>query len=466
MTEQEDRAAANSAAADRYPEARAVLWEAETAVRGRNAPIKPNGEDPRAAIAREYARAGYIEDARKVPGGDHWAVFRIVNAQVIYGDLAGARRTAMSQRDAAERTMLLISIAHLTWQMRRKEQAWTLLDEAQTAAATIADPVERQKQIKQIESRRGYFRDDSPVLLTAEPHPISKPFAAGDSGLPQFPMTPTGFRLRSFMAGQAVPKGDLAAGQARADAAYLTELYAFVVARDEAGLRAHTLRAATPFQKALGLASLVHLLMQVKNLALAQEFAGSMPEDQADCSLAKAETLTAVGEAWAKSGELSRARQSFQQAFALLPKVTAGPVAYGRCLVAGRLGAAQDESGFAEDAELSYQLGLTSAASLPPLPRRPKYTGPPIADTEPYRELFKSALAAGNEVAARRIAQTWRARGGVAEERNIADAWYAASGAKNALAYARGIADPWERAAVLVWIAHDLLDDAGAPSGY
>jgi len=53
--------------------------------------------------------------------------------------------------------------------------------------------------------------------------------------------------------------------------------------------------AATPFQKALGIASLEHILIQQHEPALAEREAKRIPEADSPSSLAKAEALSRGG---------------------------------------------------------------------------------------------------------------------------------------------------------------------------
>ena len=135
---------------------------------------------------------------------------------------------------------------------------------------------------------------------------------------------------------------------------YLTQLYAFAAAGDQEGLLKHITAATTPIQKTVRLASLIHVLIQAGMVNGTSGYLQAIPDDGADCSLAKAEVLTAVGSGWKRAGDLEHATQSFDAA---LLNVT--PV--GRELTFGK----------------AVVVAAVAAALATDVPRRPK----PVAGT-------------------------------------------------------------------------------------
>src|SRR5262249_14395595 len=151
-----------------------------------------------------------------------------------------------------------------------------------------------------IAQQREALPNEPPVPLSPTPHPKTPVMAS--SNVPAFPITVDGFRDQN---------PDDTTKQTKVDEGYLTQLYALVAARNSAQLRKHVEEASTPFQKTLGLASLEHLLIQLGTLELADESARTMPDDSADCSLAKAEALTAAGYRVGEEGRFKTSDRRF-----------------------------------------------------------------------------------------------------------------------------------------------------------
>src|SRR5262249_46191710 len=150
--------------------------------------------------------------------------------------------------------------------------------------------------------------------------------------------------------------------------AYLTRLYALVAARDSERLRKHTEQAATPFQKALGLASLEHLLIQVGALEEAEQSARAIPDDNEDCSLAKAEALTTAATAWARKGNPERARENFDAALKSVASV-GNDLAFGKAVVTASIAAAQAESGTVLPSNKTFETALKVVLQINPRPK-------------------------------------------------------------------------------------------------
>ena len=77
---------------------------------------------------------------------------------------------------------------------------------------------------------------------------------------------------------------------------------------------------------------------------LTEQSARAIPDDSADCTLAKAEALTAAATAWARKGDSDRAREDFDAALQKVASVGAG-LAFGKVIVTASIAAAQAESG-------------------------------------------------------------------------------------------------------------------------
>ena len=96
-----------------------------------------------------------------------------------------------------------------------------------------------------------FVSDPPPNLISATPHPRPRPNVQ-DSPIPPFPITPDGFQ-------DASPQETTARSSLNGE--LMKRLYERAAAGDRAGIEHITENAATPFQKALGIASLEHILI-------------------------------------------------------------------------------------------------------------------------------------------------------------------------------------------------------------
>ena len=304
-----------SAGNDFYPEIRSLILEAETASGGITK--LPDGSQPLVWAADLLARAGYLEDAMRVGAKAGVSPERFVFAQTLYGDLEGALKTVAAMGDAERKTTRLTDVAHLLWRMGDRPNARKVLDEAERTAKVIPNLEHRKFQLRVVTQQREALPADPPIPISAMPR--SEPRRVADSSIPPFPVSVDGFRDEDSSG---------VTSRAKINEVFLTRLYELVAARDSDGLRKHTERAATPFQKALGLASIEHLLIQLGALQEAEQSARAMPDDGADCSLAKAEALTAAASAWARNGDSDRARENFDAALQTVASVGSG-LAFG-----------------------------------------------------------------------------------------------------------------------------------------
>src|SRR5438477_12744346 len=74
--------------ADRYPGIRSIIIEAETASNG--IPILPDRSKPLSTVADLYARAGYLQEAKRALSKAGGSAEQLSYARALYGDVDGA----------------------------------------------------------------------------------------------------------------------------------------------------------------------------------------------------------------------------------------------------------------------------------------------------------------------------------------------------------------------------------------
>jgi tetratricopeptide (TPR) repeat protein len=445
---------ASAAANNYYPEIRSIILEAENASTGITG--LPDGSKLLSWAADLLARAGYLDDAGRVGAKAAVPPEQFASAQTLYGGLEGALKAVATMRDPERRTTRLTGLGNILWRMGDPANARKLLDEAERAANTLPNLAHRKVQLQLIAQQKGALSDDPPVPLSAKPHP--EPRKTADSRIPAFPVTVDGFRDKN---------PDEIAKRTKENEVYLTQLYALVAARDREGLLKHTAEASSPFQKTLGLASIEHLLIHVGAVKDAEQSARAIPNDGADCTLAKAEALTAAGTAWARIGDSERAQETFESALQNVASV-GRDLAFGKAIVIASIAAAEAESGMIATGNKTFETALKSVSQVEPCPKPVKgvypktYFGRRFQD-DAYRLIFGVAIRAHDLGAARHTVDLWRAAGGSGENVSIVDAWLGVGRKDEALSYARGLKDAIERVPTLLWMARSLLDEAGAP---
>jgi tetratricopeptide (TPR) repeat protein len=444
-----------SSANDFYPEIRTLILEAEMASAGITA--LPDKSNPLSTAAALLARAGYLDDAVRVGARAGVSPEDSAFAQTLYGDLPGALKAVAAMRDVERRTTRLTDIAHLLWRMGDRANASKVLDEAERIANLILNLEHRKFHLRVITQERAALSGEPPIPISALPHPESP--KAANLAIPAFPVSVDGFRDED-------PAG--VTNRAKTNEEYLTRLYALVVAHDSEGLRRHTEQAATPFQKALGLASLEHLLIQVGAVEQAEQSARAIPDDNEDCSLAKAEALTATATAWGRKGDSERARENFDAALQAAASVGGSDLAFGKAVVTASIAAAQAESGMVLLSNKTFETALKLVLQIKPRPKPingvyPKnYFGGRFQDGG-YNAIFGFALRAHNLGIARNALELWRALGVAGVHEDIMYAWLGAGRRDEAISYAHSLKEGTSRAQALLWLARTLLDEAGAP---
>lgn len=268
---------------DLYPQVHALLLQAETS--SANIQFLDDRSNPHTSIGSLYAHAGYLEDAERAfarsPSSVPGPPYDLWRGWVVYGRLDRVEKSIDAMNDPERKARFVSSLADLLWRMGQADQARLKFAQAKELAVKVADQAHRKQLLTSIDQGLQFVTDAPPDLVTITPHPRPR-FNVQDSPIPLFPITADGFK-------DTDPNATTARANVNAD--FMKQLFDRVAARDPAGLRRLTESASTPFQKALGLASLEHLMILSRKPELAEEFATAIPETDSSSSLAKAERL-------------------------------------------------------------------------------------------------------------------------------------------------------------------------------
>jgi tetratricopeptide (TPR) repeat protein len=452
------RSQGDAVRADRYPEIRVLLREAEAAAT--KIAFLDDRSNPHSWAASLYARAGYLEDATRAFGKSSEPAseppYSLWRARVLYGDLIGAEKTLESIADPEHKAAAITSLADLLWRMGEPTKARIRFEAARQIAPKIANLEHRKRILTSIEQGLTYLSEEPPNRLSPTPSPQKK-FDAQDSPIPLFPITTDGFR---DLDAKEVAK------RASANGEFMKNLYGRMETGDREGLLRIADSAATPFQKALGMASIEHVFIQARQPEGAEQYAEKIPTSDSDCLLAKAEALSAAGAAWLRAGDTRRAHTNFENAIELVKSVPDLPL--GKLLVMLSIGSAQAKGGLVASAGTSFRLAKELAQDLPvrPVPAKlPAKTTPQATHyrDETYSKILLAAIRAHDLGAANEAARLWRLVDNKAGP-EIVEAWLDAARTEDAVASAREIEDVPQRVKALLVLARELLDRAGAPN--
>jgi tetratricopeptide (TPR) repeat protein len=328
-----------------------------------------------------------------------------------------------------------LSIADVLWRMGDSENARKCVEDARNTAPKVADPTRRSQLTALLDQTAEYVKSDPPNRLSATPTPRRRS-EPKPSNLPPFPITPDGFGTHSSTRGTT---------QINADSELITELYGRVAARDREGLIRIVDNAATPFQKSLALASVEHLLIQEGKPEIAESYAAGIPESSAECVLAKAEALNSVGAEWLRKGDVERARSDFESALKLAKTPQELPLG------------AEESLNIAEQVAMKLPIFNPATRGKEPHPVRQRYRN------EAYQEILAASVQTNNLAFARHVADLWKAMGSGSGV-GVIGAWLGAGRPDEAIAFAAGIENVAERVKTQLFLAMQLLDEAGAPN--
>lgn len=344
---------------DLYPQVHTVLLDAEASAT--NITFLDDRSNPHTSIGDLYAHAGYLEDAERVFAGYPSSIpgppYYLWRAWVVYGRLDRAEKSIDEITDPEHKGQFVLSLADLLWRMGQADQARIKFVQARALAAKISDVAHRKQFLVSVDQGLQFVSDPPPDLITTTPHPRPQ-FSIQDSPIPLFPITADGFK-------DSDPNSTAVRANANAD--FIKKLYDRVAARDPNGLRRLTDGASTPFQKALGLASLEHLMILSKESKLAEEFATAIPETDSSSSLAKAEALSAAGAARLKEHNGDAAIADFAAATKVVQSVSDLPL--GKVSVLVSIATAQRKGGLIEGGNLTFHAAIGLAQDLPQRPK-------------------------------------------------------------------------------------------------
>lgn len=440
---------------DLYPQVHALLLEAETA--SANIEFLDDRSNPHTSIGSLYAQAGYLEDAERVLArypssvpGVHPDLWR---AWVVYGRLDRAEKSIDSVHDPELKARFVASLADLLWRMGKSDQARLKFVQAQQLAAKVPSPAHRKQLLSSIDLGLRFVSDPPPDLLIATPHPRPK-FNPQDSPVPPFPITPDGFT-------DPAARTTLRAG---ANADFVTQLYGRVAARDPDGLRLLTESASTPFQKALGLASLEHLMILNRKIQLAEEFAAAIPESDSSASLAKAEAFSAAAVARLREPNHEAALADFNIAIRVVQSVHDLPLA--KVSVLSSIATSEFKGGLIEESNSTFHRAIALAEQFPQRPKQLGLARQPASAThykdEAFEQILNAAIKHRDISVANDVTEIWR-KAGDDVDGAVVEAWLDADNPEQAISAVRKIATSQARVKALLRIARTLLDRAGAP---
>jgi hypothetical protein len=340
--------------------------------------------------------------------------------------------------------------------MGQPKQARLRFEAARQLAAKVVSPERRKQLFASVDQSLQFIAERPPDLISATPHPRPK-LNMQESPISLFPITPDGFDNA----------GDKeTADRSGANADFMKELYDRVAARDREGLQRLTEYASTPFQRALGIASIEHILILTSQPELAEQFAKTIPEADSSSFLAKAEALTAAANAWLRVFNDDRARADFDAARHLVQSVP--NLLFGKISVLASIATAQFKGHLTGNGTETFRVATTLAQDLPPRPKpQPgiaRRTSPGVHyKDEAIQRLLFAAIKVGDMDAANDLAGMLN-RSGDNSDSSVVDAWLDADRPEEAIAAARWIADSQSRVRALLNTAQVLLDRAGAPN--
>ena len=440
---------------DLYPQVRALALEAQTASAGIG--FLRDHSDPHGMAGDILAHAGYLEDAErafaKAPSYSSDAPSALWRAWVVYGNPEKAQKLIDSTTNPEKKANLSASLADLLWRLGQTGEARARFEAARSIAAKIIDPVKRKRALAAIDQGLQYVSLPPPDLISAIPHPRPRP-KVGESAIPPFPITADGF--------ESLDSRD---SDALANAEFVKRLYARAAAGDREGIERATASATTPFQRALGVASLEHILIQAHQPKSAEEYANKIEQTDSPSSLAKAEALSAAASAWLRATDGERARADFEAAKQIVFRVQDLPV--GKVSVLSSIAAAQIRGGMIEDGHATFGIAVELAMKLSQ-PPRPGFGDPGRQKSssshsrgEALEKILRMAIRAQDSQVADDVGKRWIDTGEAAGWQ-VASAWLAEGTTEQAIAAARQLTDE-DRITALLALARGLLTEEGAP---
>jgi hypothetical protein len=267
-------------AQSRHPQIRSLILEAfELSKSIRESDDRIRTQNHAASLLN---RIGDTTDAEKIyyqvlpdsaePPYDLWL------AWVTYGKTDRFEQYLATRKDPNERVDILIAYARCVWRMRQKQKAKQTYLAAQALLPKVTIPSKRTIANNLITQGLKYIDDDAPRPLSIETNPLPNraPVATLTN---RFPITPNSTSQQTSLEREA---------NIFFDEKLIRQLYSSLRAGKLEALDAIINSSHTPFQKALGIASVQHILNQYNLGDLSRLCAENIPTSTPDAKLAKA----------------------------------------------------------------------------------------------------------------------------------------------------------------------------------
>ncbi len=415
----------------------------------------PGWGSPQDRAAHLLARAGYVAEAedivkRYLPANE-MPPYYLWKAWAVYGQSQRVDSYLASLRNPSDKVGVLNVYANLLWRLGDKQKAKQTYLAAQALLPRVTDPAKRTGARNVLTQGLRFVDDDAPIAISTKTIPLpGRPPTPSLSS--RFPITPNSFTLQTPTDREASSAFDEKA---------INEIYSNLRSGNTEALHRIVAASASPFQKALALASVQHIMNQWNLGDYSEICAQAIPTPGSDSKLAKAEALGSTATIIAASGTKNRARALLINAADLAASVPGLPIP--RIQVLSILAMRQASAGFEPDARATFTRANEIASSFPFAPvvwnqrKQSKYRddaiGPLIGDAVQF-----DRLALADQIVSANPDPTYAAVS------SLVSALLGVNDYSRALSTARSIPDPAYRAKELLWIAGRWLDDIRAPN--
>lgn len=436
-----------------HPELRAIIFEAldlTTDIRQ-----FPDRFSPQQQAATLLARLGYVEDAENIlleysmskPSIPQF----LWRSWVLYGPQQRMDQYLASLTDPNIRVGVLTAYASTLWRLGQKQRAKQTYLTAQALLPRVTILKNRTNATNAINQGLKYIEDDAPTPISTQTIPVPKRNPV-PSFIGRFPITPNGFNHQTPIEREA---------NSYSDEKLIQELYANLKAGDMQALDRIVSSADTPFQKAMAIASIQHIMNQYRLADLSEVCAKAIPSTDKDSRLAKAESLASAATVVDLANAKNRARALLLSAAEIAADVPQYPM--GRIQVLVNIAIRQLSAGFDTDAETTWTRAIQFAQAFPSAPSLWAQRKP----GEKYREdafwiLISEAVEFQQMKLATLAVDAWSASDKEAKG-SLVSALLRSRDYPLALSTARSIPDRHLRARELLSVVSSWLDEIKAP---
>jgi tetratricopeptide (TPR) repeat protein len=345
----------NLNAQDLHPEIRSLIFEALDLAKGTT--FDTSRLPPQETAAELLARSGYTSDAEKLlkeyrPQATSPPYFLWL-AWAAYGQSQKVEAYLSSTKDPNNKIDLLNAYANLLWRLGDKQKAKETYLAAQALLPRVTNLKKRINAKNDFTLGLKYVDDDapSPVSIQTKGLPGRGPIPSLAS---RFPISPNALSSKIPIEREA---------NAAFDEKTIQEIYASLRTGNLQALDQIVNSSKSPFQKALALASVQHILNQ-SNLGDSSEIcAQAIPSSDVDSKLAKAEALGSAATILVANGAKNRARALMIAAVDLATSVP--DLLMPRVEILAILAMRQASAGFETDARDTYTRAIEMGARLP-----------------------------------------------------------------------------------------------------